>query len=51
MRAALALIRSGAVDPAPLVTHRVALEDTARALDLQRRGAALKALVVAGGGR
>lgn len=48
MRTALDLIATGAVDPAPLVTHRVPLEQTAHALDLQRRGAALKALVVAG---
>jgi L-iditol 2-dehydrogenase len=46
MRAALELIASGRVDPAPLVTHRVGLDGTARALDLARRGEAVKALVV-----
>jgi L-iditol 2-dehydrogenase len=46
MRAALELIASGRVDPAPLVTHRVGLGETARALELQRSGEALKALVV-----
>jgi L-iditol 2-dehydrogenase len=46
MRAALALIASGRVDPAPFVTHRLGLEDTGRALDLARRGEAVKALVL-----
>ncbi len=46
MRAAHALLRSGAVDPRSLVTHRVGLADTARALELARSGEALKALVV-----
>jgi L-iditol 2-dehydrogenase len=46
MRAALELIASGRLDPAPLVTHRLQLEDTARALQLARSGEALKALVV-----
>jgi L-iditol 2-dehydrogenase len=46
MRAALALLQSGRVDPLGLVSHRVALLDTARALDLARRGQALKAVVV-----
>jgi L-iditol 2-dehydrogenase len=46
MRAALELIASGRVDPAPLVTHRLALEETGRALELQRSGEAIKALVV-----
>jgi L-iditol 2-dehydrogenase len=46
MRAALELIASGRVDPAPLVTHRFGLEGTARALELARRGEAVKALVV-----
>jgi L-iditol 2-dehydrogenase len=45
MRAALALIAAGRIDPRPLVTHRLGLADTARALDLQRRGEALKAVV------
>jgi L-iditol 2-dehydrogenase len=46
MRAALALLRSGRVDAGRLVSHRVALEDTGRALDLVRSGEALKAVVV-----
>ncbi len=46
MVAALALIAAGTIDPAPLVTHRLALEQTAQALELQRSGAALKALVL-----
>lgn len=46
MRAALALLESGTIDPAPFVTHRVPLAETARALELARTGEALKALVV-----
>jgi L-iditol 2-dehydrogenase len=46
MRAALELLADGLLDPDPLITHRVPLDDTARALDLQRRGEALKAVVV-----
>jgi len=46
MRAALALISSGQVDPLPLVTHRLGLDETARALELQRTGEAVKALVL-----
>jgi L-iditol 2-dehydrogenase len=45
MRAALDLIASGAIDPLPLVSHRLPLEETAHALDLQRRTAALKVVV------
>jgi len=45
MRAALALIAGGRVDPRPLVSHRVPLEETAHALELQRRQAALKVVV------
>jgi L-iditol 2-dehydrogenase len=45
MRAALALLESGAVDPRPWVTHRLPLEQTGRALGLARSGEALKALV------
>ncbi len=45
MRAALELISSGRLDPVGLVTHRLGLADTGRALDLQRRGEALKAVV------
>jgi len=45
MRAALELIASGRIDPLPLVTHRLPLDRTAEALELQRRGEALKAVV------
>ncbi len=47
MRAALELIASGRIDPLPFVSHRVPLEETGRALELQRRGEALKAVVLA----
>lgn len=46
MRAAYDLIASGAIDPLALVTHRLGLDETARALDLQRRGEAIKVVVV-----
>jgi L-iditol 2-dehydrogenase len=46
MRAALALIATGRVDPAGLVTHRLPLERAGEALDLARRGEAVKALVL-----
>ena len=46
MRAALARLAGGEVDPRPWVTHRVGLEATGRALELQRTGAALKAVIV-----
>ena len=46
MRAALELIASGQVDPLPLITHRLPLERTLEALELQRRGQALKVVVV-----
>jgi L-iditol 2-dehydrogenase len=49
MRAALALIAAGRVDPAPLVTHRLALEETGRALELARAGTSVKALVLGAG--
>jgi L-iditol 2-dehydrogenase len=45
-RAALDLLAEGLLDPEPLITHRLPLEETARALELQRRGEALKAVVV-----
>jgi L-iditol 2-dehydrogenase len=45
MRAALALVASGRVDPLPLVTHRLGLHETGRALELQRSGEAIKVLV------
>jgi L-iditol 2-dehydrogenase len=46
MRAAHALIAAGRVDPGPLVTHRLGLEQTGRALELARSGEAIKALVM-----
>jgi L-iditol 2-dehydrogenase len=46
MRAALALIAGERVDVLALVTHRLALEETGRALGLQRTGEALKAVVL-----
>jgi L-iditol 2-dehydrogenase len=46
MRAALELIASGQIDPQPLITHRLPLERTREALELQRRGEALKVVVV-----
>ena len=46
MRAALELLADGQLDPEPLITHRLPLEQTARALELQRTGEALKAVVV-----
>ena len=45
MRTAAGLITGGSIDPGPLVSHRLPLEQTARALDLQRRHAALKVVV------
>lgn len=45
MRAALELIASRRIDPGPLVSHRLPLVETARALDLQRAAAALKVVV------
>ena len=46
MVAALGLIAAGTIDPAPLVTHRLGLADTAAALELARSGEALKAVVL-----
>ena len=46
MRAAYDLIAAGVIDPLGLVTHRLGLDETARALDLQRRGEAIKVVVV-----
>lgn len=45
MQTAFDLIVSRKVDPAPLVSHRLPLEETGRALDLQRRAAGLKVVV------
>ena len=46
MRAALSLVAGGRIDPLPLVTHRLGLDETARALELARSGEAIKALVL-----
>jgi L-iditol 2-dehydrogenase len=46
MRAALELLSSGRVRPLELVSHRLALDQTAQALALVRAGEALKAVVV-----
>ena len=46
MRAAHALIAAGRVDPGPLITHRLGLDETGRALELARSGEAIKALVM-----
>ena len=46
MRAALELIATGRVDPAPLITHRLPLQRTGEALELARTGGAVKALVL-----
>jgi L-iditol 2-dehydrogenase len=46
MRAAFELIASEEIDPLPLVSHRVPLQDTAQALELQRSGEALKVVVL-----
>ena len=46
MRAALALLAGGRIDPAPLVSHTLPLEEVQRALSLQREGAGLKVVVV-----
>jgi len=49
MRAAYDLIAGGAIDVVSLVTHRLALEQTGRALSLQRAGEAVKVVVEPGG--
>jgi L-iditol 2-dehydrogenase len=46
MRAALELIADGLLDVDSLITHRLPLAQTARALELQRSGEALKVVVV-----
>ena len=46
MRAALALLQSGAVRTDELITHRFGLEETGAALAAQRDGSALKAVVL-----
>jgi L-iditol 2-dehydrogenase len=46
MRQALELLAGAVIDPAPLVTDRVGLDEVGRALELQRRGETLKAVVL-----
>jgi L-iditol 2-dehydrogenase len=46
MRTAYELIASGQIDPMPLVSHRLPLQDTAQALELQRSGEAMKVVVL-----
>jgi L-iditol 2-dehydrogenase len=46
MRAARDLLVSGRIDPGPLVSHRLPLEETGRALRMTRSGEALKAVVL-----
>jgi L-iditol 2-dehydrogenase len=46
MRAALELIADGRIDPMPLVSHRLRLSETGRALELQRRAEGLKVVVL-----
>ena len=46
MRSALSLIAGGRIDPLPLVSHRLPLEEVGRALEMQRRGESLKAVIV-----
>jgi L-iditol 2-dehydrogenase len=45
MRAALELIAQDRIDPTPLVSHRLPLDETGRALELQRSATALKVVV------
>jgi L-iditol 2-dehydrogenase len=46
VRAALDLLASGRIEPAPLVSHRLGLDEVDRALELTRSGHALKAVVL-----
>jgi L-iditol 2-dehydrogenase len=46
MRAALALLAAGTIDPLPLVSHRLGLDEVGRALELQRRGESMKAVII-----
>jgi L-iditol 2-dehydrogenase len=45
MRAALELIATRRIDPKPLISHRLPLSETARALELQREATGLKIVV------
>lgn len=46
VRAALELLASGRIDPGPLVSHRMGLDEVGRALAMTRSGEALKAVVL-----
>jgi L-iditol 2-dehydrogenase len=46
VRAALELLASGRIDPAPLVSHRMGLDEVGEALAMTRSGEALKAVVL-----
>ena len=45
MRAALELIATKRIDPKPLISHRLPLSETARALELQREATGLKIVI------
>ena len=45
MRSAFELVAARRIDPSPLVTHRLPLEETAAALEHQRNATALKVVV------
>jgi L-iditol 2-dehydrogenase len=45
IRRAVTLLADGVLDPSPLVTHEMGLDDVPRALDLMSRGEALKVLI------
>jgi L-iditol 2-dehydrogenase len=45
IRRAVALLSDGTLDPSPLVTHEMGLEEVPTALDLMRRGEALKVVI------
>ena len=45
IRRAVRLLEEGGLDPAPLVSHRMRLEEVPEALALMSRGEALKVLI------
>ena len=45
IRRAVSILADGTLDPTPLVTHEMSLDDVPRALDLMSRGEALKVLI------
>jgi L-iditol 2-dehydrogenase len=45
IRRAVGMLADGTLDPTPLVTHEMGLDDVPRALDLMSRGQALKVLI------